>query len=280
MAGPFRAETFQNEFLPAGSREVHAIMTVTAEEDTAPELRGERVFGLLCDVSGSMEGSKMHAAKDALARLVQMLPSDCSFFLVAGADSAQLACPVMRADTNAKQQALQAIHQMRAFGGTRMSNWLHVAWDQFRGRPDGIKQALLLTDGQNDAGDLQPLQSVLARCEGVFQCDCRGVGTDWQVEQLRAIASKLLGTVDIIPTSQQIDADFRGILERALAKTVSDVTLRLWTPQGAVVKFCKEVSPAITDLTQRARDVKPQVREYPTGAWGKARVVTFTSALR
>ncbi len=269
MPGPFRAETFQNEFLPSGSREVHAIMTVTAEEDTASEIRGERVFGILCDVSGSMEGSKMQAAKEAMARLVQMLPPDCNFFLVAGADSAHLVCPAMRADPGAKQHALQAIQQMRAFGGTRISNWLHVAWEQFRSRPGWIRQALLLTDGQNDAGDLQPLQVMLAQCEGVFQCDCRGVGTDWQVDQLRPIAGKLLGTVDIIPTAQQIEADFRAILEKALAKTVSDVTLRLWTPQGATVKFCKEVSPAINDLTRRARELRPQLREYPTGAWGR-----------
>ena len=35
-------------------------------------------------------------------------------------------------------------------------------------------------------------------CEGSFQCDCRGVGTDWGVSELRRIASALLGTVDII----------------------------------------------------------------------------------
>ena len=38
---------------------------------------------------------------------------------------------------------------------------------------------------------------------------------------------------------------------------------------GAKVKFCKEVSPEIVDLTGRARELKPQLREYPTGAWGK-----------
>ena len=269
MPGQFKADTFQNEFLPAGSREVHAIMTVTAGESTVSTGTGERLFGILCDVSGSMEGGKMNAAKAAVTRLVQMLPSECSFFIIAGADAAHLVCPAMRADATGKQQALAAIHQMRAFGGTRISNWLHLALDQFRPRPDAIKQALLLTDGQNDAGDLSPLQGVLAQCEGVFQCDCRGVGTDWQVEQLRTVAAKLLGTVDIIPSPQQIDADFHAILERALSKTVSDVFLRLWTPQGARVKFCKEVSPAIVDLTARAREVKPQTREYPTGAWGK-----------
>lgn len=269
MPGQFKAETYQNEFIPAGSREVHAIMTVTAGEGTTPGGTGERLFGILCDVSGSMEGGKISAAKAAMGRLVQMLPPDCSFFVVAGADAAHLVCPVMRADANAKQQAMAAIHQMRAFGGTRISNWLHLALDQFRARPGAMRQAVLLTDGQNDAGDNAPLQTVLAQCEGVFQCDCRGVGTDWQVEQLRAVAGKLLGTVDIIPSPQQIDADFHAILERALSKTVSDVVLRLWTPQGAQVKFCKEVNPAIVDLTARAREVKPQIREYPTGAWGK-----------
>ncbi len=269
MPGQFKADTFQNEFLPAGSREVHAIMTVTAGESTTGGGSGERLFGILCDVSGSMEGGKINAAKGAMAQLVQMLPADCSFFVVAGADAAHLVCPIMRADAVGKQQALGAIHQMRAFGGTRISNWLHLALHQFRARPGAIRQALLLTDGQNDAGDNDPLKAVLAECEGGFQCDCRGVGTDWQVEQLRAVAGKLLGTVDIIPSPQQITADFNAILQNALSKTVSDVFLRLWTPQGARVKFCKEVSPAIVDLTARAREVKPQTREYPTGAWGK-----------
>ena len=131
------------------------------------------------------------------------------------------------------------------------------------------KQALLLTDGQNDEMDGLALEKALAACEGVFQCDCRGVGTDWKVEQLRRIASKLLGTTDIIPAPAQIDADFQAILTKAMGKSVSDVFLRLWTPQGAKVLYCKEVSPEIVDLTQRSRQLKPQVREYPTGAWGK-----------
>jgi hypothetical protein len=32
-----------------------------------------------------------------------------------------------------------------------------------------------------------------------FQCDCRGVGVDWQVAEVRRIAQALLGSVDIIP---------------------------------------------------------------------------------
>ena len=274
MAGEFRAETYQNEFVPAGTGEVHAIMTVTAGEATGPT-QGTRVFGILCDVSGSMEGGKIVAAKNSMAKLVELLPPDCSFFIIAGADEGQVVSPIARADPDGKRRALAAIHTIRAYGGTRISHWLGAALDQFKAFPAGVRQAVLLTDGQNDQSDALALTQMLSRCEGVFQCDCRGVGTDWQVEQLRTIAAKLLGTVDIILSPAQIEADFRGILGKAMGKTVSAVFLRLWTPQGARVKFCKEVSPEIVDLTGRSRELKPQLREYPTGAWGKGEARDF-----
>lgn len=268
MIGQFQAEIFQNEYLPAGAREVHAILSVTATAGTAGLPMGEKTFGIVCDVSGSMEGSKLDAAKAAMSRMVDMLPPDCSFFIIAGADGVQLVSPLQRAEPFARQQAKQAIAGMRAFGGTRISNWLQAVLDQLRGRPaGGVRQVLLLTDGQNDAGDAAPLESVLRACEGIFQCDCRGVGTDWQVAQLRPIATRLLGTVDIVPSVWEMDADFRTLLERALARTVSDVVLRLWTPAGAVVRYCKQVSPQLLDLTARARILKPQLRDFPTGAW-------------
>jgi hypothetical protein len=279
MPNDFKAEVFQNEFLPAGVGEVHAIMTVTAGEGTAgggaAGAPSGRLFGILCDVSGSMDGGKIVAAKAAMTKLVEMLPEDCNFFIVTGSDAAMVAFPVAPANATNKQRALAAIRGIHAGGGTTMSLWLRAALDQFRTMPTGVRQALLLTDGQNEQEDAQPLEAALGVCEGVFQCDCRGVGTDWEVEQLRKVAGKLLGTTDIIPSPAQIEADFRAILEKALAKTLSDVFLRLWTPQGANVKFCKEVSPEIVDLTSRARQPKPQIREYPTGAWGKGEARDF-----
>jgi len=164
---------------------------------------------------------------------------------------------------------------VRAVGGTTISLWLRTALKQFQTMPGALKQALLLTDGQNEPEDTQNLEAALRECEGQFQCDCRGVGTDWRVEQLRAIAGRLLGTTDFIPSPAQIEADFQSILEKAMAKTVSDVFIRLWTPQGAQIKFCKEVSPEIADMTSRARQTKPQVREYPTGSWAKGEMRDF-----
>lgn len=271
MSTQFSAEVFQNQYLPQGTGEVHAIMTVTAaggEDASALAVTG-KMFGVICDTSGSMGGQKIQAAKSAIAKIVSLLPEDTSFFIITGSSSARLIFPPSKATALNKEKAIAAIKPIEASGGTLISSWLTLALEQFNKMPDVVRQALLLTDGQNDDSDEDKIKVVLQKCEGVFQCDCRGVGTDWRVKQLQQIANKLLGTTDIIPNAAAIEADFRAILEKAMTKSVSDVSLRLWTPQGAKVLFCKQVSPEIVDLTSRAKAVKPQVVDYPTGAWGK-----------
>ena len=270
MTTEFKAEVFQNQYLPQGANEVHAIMTVTALEGEGVSANtSDRLFGVICDTSGSMGGEKIHAARRAMDKIVNLLPEDASFFIVTGAGKAELIFPVSKATPENKEQAIAAIKTIHASGGTVISKWLFEALKQFEKMPNALRQGLLLTDGQNDDSDEKQLNQVLQACEGVFQCDCRGVGTDWRVKQLQLISGKLLGTTDIIPNAEMIEADFRAILEKAMSKNVTDGALRLWTPQVAKVLFCKQVSPDIVDLTNRAKVVKTQVCDYPTGAWGK-----------
>jgi hypothetical protein len=269
MTANFQAEVFQNAYLPAGSTEVHAIMTVTtlgtAISET-PQASGDRLFGIICDTSGSMDGAKIQSAKKAIIQLIEMLPEDVHFFVIAGSGRAKPIVSVMRADAINKEAAIKLIRsEITANGGTRISTWLDAAYQQFQIMPNAIRQALLLTDGQNDFGDAEDLEIKLQACEGVFQCDCRGVGTDWQVKQLQTIGNRLLGTTDIIAAPDQITNDFQAILGKALGKNVADVKLRLWSPQGADILYCKQVSPSIADLT--AQRLNPQTLDYPTGAW-------------
>lgn len=264
----YRAEVFQNQFLADGVSEVHAIMTVAVDGATgSAPTGGGKMFGILCDVSGSMSGEKMHAAKEALSKLVMLLPDDIHFFLLAGSAVGQVIFPAQLATVESRSRALAAIRGMNAEGGTVISTWLEQALIQFRKLDGGVKQALLMTDGQNDETDSKRLDQMIENCRGVFQCDCRGVGTDWDVQQLKKVGSKLLGTVDIIAGPAQMDADFKAILAAAMAKSVGEAHVRLWTPVGAKILFCKQVSPEIADLTQMGRAVKAQVTDFPTGAW-------------
>ncbi|MBC7517002.1 MAG: hypothetical protein H7237_11365, partial [Alkalinema sp. FL-bin-369] len=85
MTTNFSAQVYQNAYLPEGSREVNAIMTVVADGEEGTSVNStEKVFGIICDTSGSMDGEKMVAAKSAIAKLIELLPEETYFFVVTG----------------------------------------------------------------------------------------------------------------------------------------------------------------------------------------------------
>jgi hypothetical protein len=138
----------------------------------------------------------------------------------------------------------------------------------FTSHPAQLRHAILLTDGKDEHESSGDLDTAINLCEGVFSCDCRGVGTDWQVDELRRISTALLGTVDIVPDPAGLAADFSAMMTAAMGKQVADVALRVWTPQHSAIQFVKQVAPTVEDLTGRRVDSGPQAGDYPTGAWG------------
>ena len=172
------------------------------------------------------------------------------------------------ASAGTKEAAKQVAAQLRPSGGTAMGTWLHLARQMFAGTPASLRHAILLTDGKNEHEPSEKLAERIAECEGVFSCDCRGVGTDWEVAELRKIATALLGTVDIVADPAGLAADFEAMMHAAMGKQVADVALRVWTPQNAELRFVKQVTPTVDDLTGRRAPAGPQAGDYPTGAWG------------
>ena len=119
---------------------------------------------------------------------------------------------------------------LRANGGTAIGQWLALARQIFAGYPAQLRHAILPTDGKNQHETPERLAAELGQCEGIFSCDCRGVGTDWEVKELRTVSTTLLGTVDIVPDPSGLAADFAAMIQNAIGKQVADVSLRVWTP--------------------------------------------------
>lgn len=279
----FSASTYQNEFLPADATEVHAVVTVTSsggDGAAAPAATPDKAVVLIVDTSGSMgqPNTKIRAARHAVGASVEQLPDGTWFAVISGSHEAMCVYPptfatgeppsLARADARTRVEAIEIAKQLQPEGGTAISTWLDMARDVFAGHPEAIKLAYLLTDGRNESEPHENLEAALRRCEGVFQCDARGVGSDWEVAELRLITSALLGEVDIIAEPDEMDDDFRAYLEGALGKAVADVRLRVWAPQGSTIKFLRQVAPAIDDLTSKATPVNPLTGDFPTGAWG------------
>jgi len=275
MSGPdFTVDTFQNEYLVAGAREVNAIVTVTsASTADGPAAAASAAEIIIVDCSGSMAEpmTKMTQAAKATAAAIDAIRDGVAFAVVAGTLRARSVYPgdgtLVTADDHTRKAAKASLDGLRPGGGTAIGKWLRYARDLFQTREDALRHAILLTDGQNGQFPGR-LAAALELCKGVFSCDCRGVGTDWNVKELRKIATALLGTVDIVPDPAGLAADFEAMMKASMAKEVADIALRVWTPQRAAVRFVKQVAPTVEDLTPQRTETAPQAGDYPTGAWG------------
>lgn len=268
----FSAEVFQNEYLPERATTVDAVVTVTADNAIASPT-GALVEVIVIDTSGSMNeegGSKIRAALVATQAAIDTISDGVEFAVVGGTHVASLIYPregLAVADARTRGEAKQAVARVRADGGTAIGTWLRAAAYLVSERPRSIGHVILLTDGKNQTEESAVLDASIQRCVGLFQCDCRGLGTDWNVGELRKISQALLGTVDIIPHPEDMEAEFRALTQAAMGKTVGNVALRLWSPKGGHLEFVKQVSPALDDITNKATEVNALTRDFPLGAW-------------
>ena len=276
----FKIEAFQNKHLAEGSSRVDAILSVSAEGTPSSTLSHELVVGFIIDSSGSMTGARMTAVKSAVIRAIELLSEGVSFFVVAFHSTARVISAPGRATRANKDEAERVLAQLNADGGTAMSTGLALARELFSQAPLAIHQAVFLTDGKNESESREKVSAELAHCAGKFECDCWGVGTDWAVGEVQAIAKGLGGKASLVPDPSGIEAAFRQAMEKASAKAWKDVKLRLWAPLGAEVVFVKQVNPTIEELTQKAKQLSPQVREYAIGTWGQGERRDFHVALQ
>ncbi|WP_347354008.1 VWA domain-containing protein [Intrasporangium sp.] len=276
----FTAEVFQNEFLPAGGTDVHGIVRITSTGAAAgpatgaPRSDGSAAEVILIDTSGSMGRRGVQAAGVAATAALKEITDGTLFAVVSGNGTAQIVYPTSRQSALAimsprtRGEAIRAVEMLRASGGTAMGTWLTLARRIFETVPHVTKRhAILLTDGVNEGETAASLQTAVQSCVGVFQCDCRGVGDQWRVEEVRSIASALLGTVDLIPAPEEMAAEFEAMMRASMSRGVASAELRVWVPQGAELLFVKQVSPTLEDLTARRTPVNPLTGAYPTGAW-------------
>ncbi len=272
----FTVEVFQNEYLPAGSSEVDAVITVTSSGTagwTQPmDTQAAEVIIIDCSASMRVPPTKIARAREATSAAIDAIRDGVAFAIVSGTHGAEHVYPLgggmATASTKTRQDAKRLVDGLQPHGGTAIGQWLRLAYSLFTSQPATLRHAILLTDGKNEHETPAELDAAIRLCDGVFTCDCRGVGTSWEVKELRRISTALLGTVDIVPDPADLAADFTKMMKNAMGKELADLSLRVWTPQNATVQQVKQVAPTVDDLTGRQVQVRPQLNDYPTGAWG------------
>ncbi|TDP40906.1 VWA domain-containing protein [Nocardia ignorata] len=263
----------QNEFLAEGASVVDAVLTVgTGPELAAVATPPPRLEILIIDCSGSMgHKRKFENARTATRAALDEIPDGTAFAIIEGTESARMIYPTgalsAPADHTHRTAAKRALDRLRPDGGTAMGSWLALARQVAAGHPGAQAHAILLTDGKNEHETPEQLAAELDRAEGLFVCDCRGVGADWAAADLHKISSKLSGGADIVADPKDLAADFAAMMRSSAARVIPELTLRVWTPAGARVRMVKQVAPVLEDLTGRRTDSGAQVGDYPLSSW-------------
>lgn len=269
----FAVDIDLNPYLAEGASRVDAIIGVTAGDGAATTVAQGGCEIIVVDCSSSMTGQKVRAAVQAAKAAIDVIRDGVSFAVIAGNHVATICYPNTGGMTTAiagpttRAAAARMVGTLRADGGTGIGSWLRLAGQIADEHPGVVRHAILLTDGQNQESD-DYFTDALASVTGKFVCDCRGVGTDWVVDELRRIASAMLGSVDIVADPEHLTEAFTAIMDSAMGKTVAEVALRLWVPRGGQVQFVKQVTPTVEDLTGFRTEISEQVGDYPLGAWG------------
>jgi Ca-activated chloride channel family protein len=205
-------------------------------------------FCLVLDRSGSMQGAKLAALKDATRRVIDTLTPQDVVSIVLFDDTVQVLVPATHAaDKAALAAQVDAIEEM---GGTAMSGGLAAGQAELRKHlaPERVAAMLLLTDGQTwgDEDRCRAIARDLA-ADGV-RVTALGLGAEWNERLLDDIAESTGGASDYIADPAQITGFFQRAVRSAQGTAARDARLLLRLVRDVTPRAVYRATPVIANL--------------------------------
>ncbi len=205
-------------------------------------------FCLVLDRSGSMQGAKLAALKEATKRVIDTLTPQDIVSIVLFDDTVQTLVPAtFAADRDGLKAQVDAIEEA---GGTAMSGGMAAGIVELRKNrdPGRVGAMLLLTDGQTwgDEDRCRVLAQELARDN--VRVTALGLGAEWNEKLLDDIAEATGGVSDYIADPAQITTFFQHAVRTAQGTVAHDARLLLRLVRDATPRAVYRASPIIANL--------------------------------
>jgi Ca-activated chloride channel family protein len=193
------------------------------------EIIGKRV-AFVVDTSGSMEGAKMEATKQALDQCLTRLGEDDLFSIVSFGGYAESWKPKMVAASKANVDDARAfVKRLEPLGGTNIGEALDVAFATTTGSDKAPLMVVFLTDGRPTVGDTD-VAALIKRAESARQTKAArlfvlGVGDDLNTLLLDKMASQNGGSALYVKGDASLVDEVRGFYDKVSHPVLADLQL-------------------------------------------------------
>jgi uncharacterized protein YegL len=248
MDNAFNFKTYFNPYISPTKNSAWGVVSVSA--NTRPEAAQMAAISLICDVSGSMQGAKFNKMVETVEHLLQIVPAGVLFSVVVFDNDGHPVVPQTEIKLNTDRANLVSLFRknmksVRMFGGTSMSTGINQALaTQGNLPPEYVQYGIFLSDGNNTEKEEHLVRAVQAAAKTNMHLCAYGYGSDWNPNELTKMAQITQGWMPkVVPSPDQLQAEFSALVSR-MAKTVAnDVVLNLWTPTGARILSLSQAYP-------------------------------------
>jgi Ca-activated chloride channel homolog len=205
-------------------------------------------FCLVLDRSGSMQGAKLAALKDATKRVIETLTPSDIVSIVLFDDTVEVLVPAILATDKAALIAL--VDAVQEAGGTAMSGGMQAGVSELakHAAPDRVSSMLVLTDGQTwgDEDACRALATQLGQQK--ISITALGLGAEWNEKLLDDLADATGGASDYIADPAKITTFFQRAVRAAQGTVATDARLLLRLVKDVTPRAVHRTSPVIANL--------------------------------
>ncbi len=182
---------------------------------------------VVLDVSGSMSGSKLDQAKQALDQLLGSLRASDRFRLASFSSTVTTyRSGWTRATGDAVREARRWVDDLQANGGTNIGQALDEAF-RLPGDPDHLDVVLFLTDGLPSVGEQNPerLAQQAERSRGRARVFAFGVGYDVNTYLLDRLSAAGHGSTQYVTPGQDVEQALGALVTKISHPVLTDLKI-------------------------------------------------------
>lgn len=227
---------FERTKLAPSGGPVHVRLALRSSSEKANE-RPPLSVVVVMDVSGSMRGQLIEAARTAASDLVDKLDAKDDFSLVTFSTGAEVKIPMGKVGPK-RAELKKSIAEIKEGGGTNIGEGLRLGYQQANDKAaakDGVRVVLLMSDGRANEGitnQRQLARLALDAFQGGIQTSSFGMGTDYDGPLMSQIAQDGAGGYYYLRDANQIPGALKTELEKRLDPVATAVEVRLRLKPG------------------------------------------------